>query len=39
MSISNRAKWMASVIADIFQIGEYEAHVRTLLNFLFNPAS
>lgn len=32
MAMSTRAKWMASVIADIFQIGEYDAHVSSKLS-------
>lgn len=26
MALSARVKWMASIIADVFSIGEYEAH-------------
>jgi hypothetical protein len=26
MAMTARAKWMASVIADVFQIGEYDAY-------------
>ena len=40
MAMSARAKWMATIISDIFSIGEYDAHVTNPfpLNFIdFNP--
>lgn len=35
MAMSTRAKWMATIIADIFQINEYDAHVLAFIPFDF----
>lgn len=36
MAMSARAKWMATIISDIFGIGEYDAHVSYPLSPEFN---
>ena len=36
MAMSARAKWMATIISDIFGIGEYDAHVSQPFDPSFN---